>query len=86
MLIAGMTACQNTTQIPSIQKPKQTEQQIIIEEEIPQKVNQDEQIQNEYHKQTKEQTQTRWLQRHNCLVCAFPVTAGADRRSPNCKS
>lgn len=56
MLIAGMTACQNTTQIPSIQKPKQTEQQIIIEEEIPQKVNQDEQIQNEYHKQTKEQT------------------------------
>ena len=81
MLIAGMTACQNTTQIPSIQKPKQTEQQIIIEEEIPQKVNQDEQIQNEYHKQTKEQTKQHntgknyknWQKQHNYFMMIMVV-------------
>ncbi len=37
MLVAGMTACQNTTHPPFTQKQKQTEPQIIIEEEsVPQ--------------------------------------------------
>ena len=44
MLVAGMTACQNTTHPPFTQKQKQTEPQIIIEEESVPQTNEQQQM------------------------------------------
>ena len=59
MLVAGMTACQNTTHPPFIQKQKQTEPQIIIEEESVPQTNEQQQTQqkDEHYDQTEQQTE-----------------------------
>ena len=65
MLVAGMTACQNTTHPPFTQKQKQTEPQIIIEEESTPQTNEQQQTQqkHEHHEQTEQQTEQKTTQK-----------------------
>ena len=65
MLVAGMTACQNTTHPPFTQKQKQTEPQIIIEEESVPQTNEQQQTQqkDEHYDQTEQQTEQKTTQK-----------------------
>ena len=65
MLVAGMTACQNTTHPPFTQKQKQTEPQIIIEEESTPQTNEQQQTQQKHepHEQTDQQTEQKTTQK-----------------------
>ena len=60
-----MTACQNTTHPPFTQKQKQTEPQIIIEEESTPQTNEQQQTQqkHEHHEQTEQQTEQKTTQK-----------------------